>query len=181
MPVWNCPRNVGNFKSGSGYNIEVQDGTLVVLVFSYKSNGDSEWYISSGPLTNANAFQGPLNKVRNGQCIGCSYSNPSTVGTDGSISIQFTSEMTATVYLPGGRVTNIQSDNFAHGVPPQGLLGEWVYTEAIGSSYFADHYNFTTVGNATSKGNGVVMDLPHYAACELQVSGALAGQVACFH
>jgi len=30
-------------EQGSGYNIDIQDGVLVVTIFSYKPNGDSEW------------------------------------------------------------------------------------------------------------------------------------------
>jgi len=169
-------------ESGSGYNIDIQDGTLVVTIFSYKTTGDSEWYISSGPMAAGQSiFTGTLLAVRGGQCISCTYVAPSSTISSGSITINFTSETSATVSLPGGRVTSIQPFNFGFGTPPQGLLGEWVYVENIGGANFADRYYFTTLGGATTNGNGIAADLTHHAACELQVIGSLAGYVICGH
>ena len=58
-------------ESGSGYNIDIQDGVLVITIFSYKP-GDSEWYISSGPMSaSQSTYTGSLLAVRGGQCISC--------------------------------------------------------------------------------------------------------------
>src|SRR6476661_6110585 len=78
-------------ESGSGYNIDIQDGVLVVTIFSYKPNGDSEWYISSGPMSGSQStYTGLLLAVRGGQCISCAYTAPSSTITSGSIVITFT-------------------------------------------------------------------------------------------
>ncbi len=169
-------------ESGSGYNIDIQDGVLVVTIFSYRTGGDSEWYISSGPMSGEQTgYTGTLLAVRGGQCISCTFVAPSSTINSGSITINFTTETTATVFLPGGRVTAIQPFNFGFGDPPQGLLGEWVYVENIGGMDFADRYNFTMVVGATPTGNGIVLDPIKYAFCELQVSGPGAGFVFCAH
>ena len=96
-------------ESGSGYIFDVRNGTLVITIFSYESGtGHSEWYLSSGPLTeNGTKYVGTLDKYRNGQCISCAYTAPTQTGTDGSITVTFTSATTATLSLPGNRTTNI--------------------------------------------------------------------------
>jgi len=96
-------------ESGSGYNIDVYNGVLVLTAYSYKTNGDSEWYLASGPLSaDQQHFTGTLDKYRNGQCISCAYpGRPALIGNDGLISITFLSETSAVLSLPGGRVTNI--------------------------------------------------------------------------
>ena len=101
-------------ESGSGYNIDVKRNVLVVTVFSYKPNGEPEWYLASGPLSpDGKVFVGTLDKYRNGQCISCPYSGPPTlVGNDGVVEITFSTPTSAIMRLPGGRVTSIQPQGF---------------------------------------------------------------------
>ncbi len=41
-------------ESGSGYNVQVQHGVLVMTIYSYAANtGEPVWYIASGPMSNA--------------------------------------------------------------------------------------------------------------------------------
>jgi hypothetical protein len=99
-------------ESGTGYNIDYRNGTLVVTVFSYKANGDPQWYLASGPL-NGTRFIGTLDKYMAGQCISCVYAGrPTLDGNDGVITIDFLSSTSAAVVLPGGRVTKIQPQLF---------------------------------------------------------------------
>jgi hypothetical protein len=100
-------------ESGSGYNIDVKHGVLVLTVYSYKSNGDSEWYIATGTLTNAGrSFVGSLDKTRNGQCISCPYKAPTPGGSDGQVTIEFSSATNGTMTLPGGRAIPIVPQAF---------------------------------------------------------------------
>ena len=96
-------------ESGSGYIFDVKNGVLVITIFSYEAGtGHSEWYLSSGPLTdNGTRYVGTLDKYRNGQCISCAYVAPTPTGNDGTISVTFTSATSATLSLPGNRTTNI--------------------------------------------------------------------------
>ena len=99
-------------ESGSGYNLDVKNGVLVVTIYSYKGSGEPQWYITSGPITN-NSFTGTINKYVGGQCISCTYKGLPTVGgNDGVVTIDFTSPTSATLSLPGGRVTQIQPQTF---------------------------------------------------------------------
>jgi hypothetical protein len=99
-------------ESGSGYALDFKHGVLVITIYSYKANGDSQWYIASGPLS-GNVFTSSLEKYAGGQCIACGYGGrPAAAGNDGTISITFTSSTSATVHLPGGRTTQIEPQSF---------------------------------------------------------------------
>lgn len=102
-------------ESGSGYNVQVQQGVLVITMFSYAADGDPMWYLVVGRLSNAGSgvmATGTLDHFQGGQCASCRYQSPSVMGNDGSISISFTSPSAATVQLPGGRVTQIQPETW---------------------------------------------------------------------
>jgi hypothetical protein len=99
-------------ESGSGYNIDVKHGVLVMTFYSYKPTGAQEWYITSGPIVNG-GFTGTLDRYVGGQCISCAYGGlPTSAGNAGVVTINFTSPISATMLLPGGRVTNIQPEAF---------------------------------------------------------------------
>jgi len=99
-------------ESGSGYNLDVKNGVLVVTIFSYAENGQPLWYITSGPIVDK-SFSGTINKYAAGQCISCAYNGlPTSAGNDGVIGIDFSSPTSATLFLPGGRVTQIQPQAF---------------------------------------------------------------------
>ena len=106
---------IGNWSNpnelGSGYTFDFKHGVLVVVIFSYQTNGASQWYIASGPLTGY-TFSGSLDKFVAGQCISCAFSNPVAAGSDGTVSIVFSSSTSATMYLPGGRVIQISPTVF---------------------------------------------------------------------
>lgn len=98
-------------ESGSGYNIQVQHGVMVVSMFGYAADGDPLWYLVVGTLANAGdsvSAGGTLDKYRGGQCASCMYQTPTMMGNDGGLTITFTSPTTATMHLPSGRVTQIQ-------------------------------------------------------------------------
>jgi len=101
-------------ESGSGYNIQVRHGVLVLIMYSYEANGDPIWYLISGPLTdNGTKLSSTLDKYKNGQCAGCPYTGrPVSDGNDGPISIQFTSENEAFLSFPSGRFVRIEPYNF---------------------------------------------------------------------
>lgn len=99
-------------ESGTGYLLQVQRGVVVVVMFSYAPSGDPVWYYWSGPLSGTAsgrvAISGALERYRGGQCPSCSYVPPSVAGRDGAFSIDFSSPTSATMSLPGGRVTHIR-------------------------------------------------------------------------
>jgi len=97
---------------GTGYSMDFKHGVLVVLVFSYAPDGNAQWYIASGPL-DGSTFTGHLDKFVGGPCISCAFtSGPTAAGSDGDITIVFSTPTSATVYLPGGKATPISPTTF---------------------------------------------------------------------
>ena len=100
-------------ESGTGYTLEFKHGVLVVAIYAYQATGAAQWYLAVGPLT-ANVFTATLDRYTGGQCISCPFTRspgPPT-GNDGTITLTFTSSTSATVNLPGGRVTTIAPFGF---------------------------------------------------------------------
>ena len=105
--LWDNPS-----EPGTGFALDFKHGVLVVTVLSYKLDGSAQWYLASGPLAGT-TFDARLEKFAGGQCIGCAYAGqPTAGGTDGTIRIVFSSARSATVYLPGGRVSEIRPLQF---------------------------------------------------------------------
>jgi hypothetical protein len=99
-------------ESGSGYALDYKHGVLVVTTYSYKATGESEWYISSGPVV-SNLFIGSLDRFHHGQCISCPYpGSPIFGGTDGAMSITFHTSTSATLSLPGRPTITIVPEVF---------------------------------------------------------------------
>jgi len=111
-PISPQPGNWDNpAESGTGYSIDFRHGVLVVVFFSFQPGGANQWYIASGPLS-GDTFHGTLSKFVDGQCITCTYTFPTAAGDDGTVTIVFSSNTSATMYLPGGRVIPIQPLTF---------------------------------------------------------------------
>lgn len=99
-------------ESGSGYAIDYRHGVMVMTIYSYSETGTAQWYLVSGPLV-GNTLESTLDTYAAGQCISCSYTGrPTPTGNAGTITVVFSSSTTATVYLPGGRVTQIEPQAF---------------------------------------------------------------------
>jgi hypothetical protein len=94
-------------ESGSGYGLDYRDGLLILQVYSYTAGGAAQWYLGAGAVTD-NVFSGRLDRYTGGQCISCAYVAPSIAGSDGRVTITFTSPTTADISLPGGRTGHIR-------------------------------------------------------------------------
>lgn len=98
-------------ESGTGYNLQVQRGVMVVTMFSYTAAGEPVWYYAPGRLSGTGGevmMSASLDRYRGGQCASCRYSPPTVAGSDGMLTIVFSSPKSATIQLPGGRATRIQ-------------------------------------------------------------------------
>lgn len=98
-------------ESGTGYNLQVQNGMLVMTMFSYAANGDPVWYYAPARLAGAGTSvtaSGTLDRYRGGQCASCAYVKPVAVGNDGAFTIVFDSPSSATMQLPGGRTARVR-------------------------------------------------------------------------
>ncbi len=98
-------------ESGSGYNIQVQRGVLVATIFTYTPDGDPVWYLVVGNLMNSAGgvtATSTLDRYRGGQCVSCTYRMPAMMGNDGGVTFTFSSPNAGTMYLPGGRIVQIE-------------------------------------------------------------------------
>lgn len=166
-------------ESGRGYSIDAQGGLLVLTVFAYGYDGRMQWYYADGPLSaDGTSWSGNLLKFDNGQPMNGAYRPPSATGTDGPVSITFTSRTTANITLPGGRTHAIERQNFGVGVPPNALLGEWLMAYSIGSSTFGDRYNLSQIIQpGTPNGTGIAANSSLTVGAEYHDRGNFAGRI----
>lgn len=140
-------------QSGRGFAIEIQDDSLFMATFIYGSDGRPVWYIAGGPMSSERRFDGPLLRMKDGQCIGCSYRPPTPDGNVGPITINFETEMTGTITWGSGEVVPIS--RFPFGLDtraPHLLLGEWAVIQGapVLPIYFGDRLSLLTT--VTSEG-----------------------------
>jgi uncharacterized protein (DUF1800 family) len=90
-------------EGGRGYGFEVQNGILLFAGFMYDSSGNPIWYMSQGPMTNINLYQGQWQQYANGQSLTGTYKFPSVINPQvGPLTLQFTDVANATMTLPQG-------------------------------------------------------------------------------
>ena len=90
-------------ESGTGWFFEVQGSNLFMAGYLYDDAGRPIWYVSSGPMLSATAFDGDLQLYGGGQTMTGSYRAPTSSAAIGRVSVRFTGTGTATVTLPQGR------------------------------------------------------------------------------
>jgi hypothetical protein len=124
-------------EDGRGFNIEIQDNTMVLATYVYDPQGRPIWFLASGTLRGYGGSGEPepyvraqLDRFTNGQCITCPY--PGTPDRDenfaGNIRIDFTSRTTGVITWRDDSTTPIQRHNFAlfdTAEPQEKMLGEW--------------------------------------------------------
>lgn len=164
-------------EGGRGYTIDVQDNIVVFMAYLYNAQGKAEWYYSDGQLSaDGRQFTSTLYRFEGGQCITCPYKPAANMGNAGTATVKFSTPGKGVLTWAGGSVP-IERYNFRIGEAPDALIGQWVFVSTIGGVDFADRYNFTEKGSATSSGTGVVFDLVKNAVIEFVITGPFAGYV----
>ncbi len=116
-------------ESGRGFNIEIQNNMLFMSAFVYLPDGTPVWYVGGGPMSSDRQWSSSLLRASGGQCLGCGYRAPD-LDTVGTVSINFTSERSATISLPGETIATVRQDWSGHGTSTRdALFGEWSFTE----------------------------------------------------
>lgn len=120
-------------EGGRGYNIDIQNNTMVVTTFIYQQNGAPIWYLSAGTFDqNTGVFNSSYDSYSDGQCFGCAYLSPTVHSSAGGpMTIAFHNNVTATLYYPGGSV-NIVKYLYGFSSPVSVLKGEWSFSFNIG-------------------------------------------------
>jgi photosystem II stability/assembly factor-like uncharacterized protein len=99
-------------ESGRGYFMEVQGSTLFLATYMYDSTGQAVWYISLGAMTSTSLYTGTLTEFSGGQTLGGSYNAPTSSSSQGTITLSFSSQTTATLTLPNGSIVALTRYTF---------------------------------------------------------------------
>jgi hypothetical protein len=88
---------------GSSFEIEVQNGTLVVVATTYDDGGTPTWRMASGPFDAVNgSFSGDFLRYDGGSCLDCAYRAPGGATPDGGhVSMLFENAMSGTLSIDG--------------------------------------------------------------------------------
>ena len=135
-------------ESGTGYNISVQNGTMVTAIYSYDTDGKPLWYLVQCDINQVTKeCTGLLQKYKNGQSIAGSYVNPVLNGSDGEATFTWVTDSDLKLQLPQNRVTVIEPLNFKIPTGLKQLLGKWVFISIAsnGDTVSTDIINFTKV------------------------------------
>ena len=103
-------------QSGQGFAIEEQGNDLFFGAYLYDASGRATWYVSTGALSGAAVYQGPLLAFGNGQTLTGPYQSNSALPSPGTVTLQFSDATHGTLTWPGG-VIPIQRFN----IVPNGL------------------------------------------------------------
>lgn len=163
---------------GRGLAMDAQNGTLVMQMYAYESNGQSSFYLASGPLSN-DRFTGPLTRYSGGRYFGSGPRSGVEAGTPGNVSIRFTSGTTGFITFPGEPEVAISRFNFGYPATVQSLKGLWTFTSLGSEGVLADAAVLSVQTAGTSGGNGIMQTSDNRFGCEHQTSGSLAGGVLC--
>jgi hypothetical protein len=91
--------------TNQSFFLEVQGTTLAANIASYTSTGKAIWYQTTGAMTSAQAYSGALNACTGGAA-------PTCTASAGTVSLTFSSTLTGTMTLPGGKALAIQRWRF---------------------------------------------------------------------
>jgi len=94
-------------ESGTGWFFEVQGSNIFISGYLYDTDGSPVWYVASGPMLSATAFDGSLQVYGGGQTLTGGYRAPTTNSALGQVSLRFSGSSNATLTLPQGRTISL--------------------------------------------------------------------------
>ncbi len=135
-------------EGGRGYSIEVQGGSMYLAAYMYDAGGNPLWYLASGAMSSASLFQGNWTQYAGGQTLTGAFHSASVVNANvGTVSVQFSDSLNATLTLPDGRQIPLTRFNF-------GLTDPVFYSSAPGAALpgaaeltAVTHHQITLGGN----------------------------------
>ena len=90
-------------ENGRGYFLEAQGDNMLFAGLMYDDLGQATWYSASGTMITPTVFSAQLIQPHGGQTLNGPYTTQSQGFDEGSMTIQFTSDTTATLTIPSGR------------------------------------------------------------------------------
>ncbi|MBK9497373.1 MAG: hypothetical protein IPO08_23195 [Xanthomonadales bacterium] len=115
-------------ESGRGWNIDTQNDLVVVTHFVFDTNRKPTFLQGVGAFNiNTGVVEADTFAFDNGQCIGCSYTNP-TATLVGRVRFEFTTSTTGRVIYPNGVTVNMFYMDYGSPTLNQKMLGMWATT-----------------------------------------------------
>lgn len=164
---------------GRGFQIDVENETIIFYYNGYRADGTSVFYVAFGPLRN-NVFTGALQEFRGGTVLGGVTRVATETISPGNVTLTFIGGLRGTMQLPGETLKNISKFSFGYAATADGLLqNTFLFAYTTPTRLYGDTYRLVRKLSATSYGNGVVVDAPGTFACENITSTELAGAIVC--
>ena len=135
---------------GRGFQIETQNGVMVLGTYAFDGGGNPQWYLSAGTYDPATrTFTGSMDGFRGGQCIGCPFRPSVAASGAGPVSIRFSSGVSGTL-TAGGVSIPIQRLYYNYALPDGVVFGGWVMSQQTGTFVSADWLVFDRTSPAPS-------------------------------
>ena len=100
---WNASEN------GRGYFLEAQGDNMMFAGLMYNDLGQPVWYSARGSMVSPTLFSGEMILTYGGPTLEGPYQHPQIAQSIGTLTIQFTSDTTATLTVPdGGQVALVR-------------------------------------------------------------------------
>ena len=97
-------------QSGTGFNLEFQNGIMAGYYYGYDLEGDPEWYLVTNPLVRSDSpgvmweLEVEPQRFTGGNCIGCPYQPPDDPEALAAIKIEFLQRAYARLTLNDGSI-----------------------------------------------------------------------------
>ncbi len=140
-------------ESGRGWNIDTQNDLVVVTHFVFDTNRKATFLQGVGAFNiNTGVVEADTFAFDNGQCIGCSYSNPTSTLV-GRVRFEFTTSTTGRVIYPNGVTVNMFYMDYGSPTLNQKMLGMWATTwvGVTGTSFTQLPFYSTTMTNSVGE------------------------------
>lgn len=135
---------------GRGFQIETQNGVMVLGTYAFDGSGNPQWYLSAGTYDPATrTFTGSMDGFRGGQCIGCPFRPSVAGGGAGPVTIRFSTGVSGTL-TAGGVSIPIQRFFYNYALPDGIVFGGWVMSQQTGTLVSADWLVFDRTSPAPS-------------------------------
>ena len=161
-----------NGQPGRGFNLDVQNSTLVMQMYGYEKSGAPTFYLSAGQIAD-NTYSGQLFQYAGGRYMGGPAQSAHETGSAGTVKMRFVSGIKGYITFPGEEEKEIVRYTFAYEETPQSLLGRWAMLAGNTSTgaYTA------TFGDLDRISGQTVYSANETMAC--RYTGATTGEVAC--
>ncbi len=152
-PVGGLWTIVGEDGPGRGFQIEVQNDTLVMTTYGYEDSGDARFWLAAGSLVpGSNQITMELGAYEGGMAFGDPLKNATYLGSEGNVTLKFENINYGQICLPNEACKPFRPLNFGFGKSASALLGSWLLVELDSETnlLFAWNFNFTEVVNTAN-------------------------------